>query len=107
MVDNAQMRYFIVHLHRLLDPRTTQARATGGNVWRDWRSPARSPGIAFVITRSPGQTYGTVPLPERPGNRQRPERKSLGSITCSIQTGSGSRVPHSVVTTATRHPPRS
>ena len=22
-VDNAQMRYFIVHLHRLLDPRTT------------------------------------------------------------------------------------
>jgi hypothetical protein len=23
-VDNAQMRYFIVHLHRLLDPETTQ-----------------------------------------------------------------------------------
>ena len=23
-VDNAQMRYFIVHLHRLLDPRTDQ-----------------------------------------------------------------------------------
>jgi hypothetical protein len=22
-VDNAQMRYFIVHMHRLLDPRTT------------------------------------------------------------------------------------
>jgi hypothetical protein len=25
-VDNAQMRYFIVHLHRLLDPETTGAR---------------------------------------------------------------------------------
>ena len=24
-VDNAQMRYFIVHLHRLLDPETEQA----------------------------------------------------------------------------------
>lgn len=24
-VDNAQMRYFIVHLHRLLDPDTTQS----------------------------------------------------------------------------------
>ena len=24
-VDNAQMRYFIVHLHRLLDPETTAA----------------------------------------------------------------------------------
>jgi hypothetical protein len=24
-VDNAQMRYFIVHLHRLLDPETTTA----------------------------------------------------------------------------------
>ena len=23
-VDNAQMRYFIVHLHRLLDPRSTE-----------------------------------------------------------------------------------
>ena len=27
-VDNAQMRYFIVHLHRLLDPQT-DGRATG------------------------------------------------------------------------------
>ena len=26
-VDNAQMRYFIVHLHRLLDPRSTPAPA--------------------------------------------------------------------------------
>jgi uncharacterized protein DUF4170 len=26
-VDNAQMRYFIVHLHRLLDPSTDAARA--------------------------------------------------------------------------------
>ena len=25
-VDNAQMRYFIVHLHRLLDPQTTGPR---------------------------------------------------------------------------------
>jgi hypothetical protein len=25
-VDNAEMRYFIVHLHRLLDPETTGAR---------------------------------------------------------------------------------
>jgi hypothetical protein len=25
-VDNAQMRYFIVHLHRLLDPEATPAR---------------------------------------------------------------------------------
>ena len=25
-VDNAQMRYFIVHLHRLLDPETTGAK---------------------------------------------------------------------------------
>lgn len=25
-VDNAQMRYFIVHLHRLLDPESTAAR---------------------------------------------------------------------------------
>jgi Domain of unknown function (DUF4170) len=25
-VDNAQMRYFIVHLHRLLDPEATAAR---------------------------------------------------------------------------------
>ena len=25
-VDNAQMRYFIVHLHRLLDPQATPAR---------------------------------------------------------------------------------
>ena len=25
-VDNAQMRYFIVHLHRLLDPETDTAR---------------------------------------------------------------------------------
>jgi hypothetical protein len=25
-VDNAQMRYFIVHLHRLLDPEATSAR---------------------------------------------------------------------------------
>lgn len=25
-VDNAQMRYFIVHLHRLLDPETDMAR---------------------------------------------------------------------------------
>ena len=30
-----------------------------------------------------------------------------GRSHASIQTGSGSRVPHSVVTTATRHPPRS
>ncbi len=27
-VDNAQMRYFIVHLHRLLEPESTGARAT-------------------------------------------------------------------------------
>lgn len=27
-VDNAQMRYFIVHLHRLLDPATDRARKT-------------------------------------------------------------------------------
>jgi hypothetical protein len=26
-VDNAEMRYFIVHLHRLLDPETTGPRA--------------------------------------------------------------------------------
>jgi hypothetical protein len=26
-VDNAQMRYFIVHMHRLLDPRTTSQPA--------------------------------------------------------------------------------
>lgn len=26
-VDNAQMRYFIVHLHRLLDPETDEAAA--------------------------------------------------------------------------------
>ena len=26
-VDNAQMRYFIVHMHRLLDPRTIAAQA--------------------------------------------------------------------------------
>jgi hypothetical protein len=26
-VDNAQMRYFIVHLHRLLDPETDQGAA--------------------------------------------------------------------------------
>ena len=26
-VDNAQMRYFIVHLHRLLDPETTERAA--------------------------------------------------------------------------------
>ncbi len=26
-VDNAQMRYFIVHMHRLLDPGTTVAQA--------------------------------------------------------------------------------
>jgi Domain of unknown function (DUF4170) len=25
-VDNAQMRYFIVHLHRLLDPEATPAK---------------------------------------------------------------------------------
>jgi hypothetical protein len=25
-IDNAQMRYFIVHLHRLLDPETDRAR---------------------------------------------------------------------------------
>ncbi|WP_421722787.1 DUF4170 domain-containing protein [Bauldia sp.] len=28
-VDNARMRYFIVHLHRLLDPETDSAPATG------------------------------------------------------------------------------
>ena len=28
-VDNAQMRYFIVHLHRLLDPQTDRAGSTG------------------------------------------------------------------------------
>ena len=27
-VDNAQMRYFIVHMHRLLDPDTDTTRAT-------------------------------------------------------------------------------
>ena len=28
-VDNAHMRYFIVHMHRLLDPSTAVAQATG------------------------------------------------------------------------------
>ena len=28
-VDNAQMRYFIVHLHRLLDPESTGQRPAG------------------------------------------------------------------------------
>ena len=28
-VDNAQVRYFIVHLHRLLDPRTDAGRPAG------------------------------------------------------------------------------
>ena len=28
-VDNAQMRYFIVHMHRLLDPSTAAAQVTG------------------------------------------------------------------------------
>jgi hypothetical protein len=27
-IDNAQMRYFIVHLHRLLDPGATKVRGT-------------------------------------------------------------------------------
>jgi hypothetical protein len=29
-VDNAQMRYFIVHMHRLLDPDHAAGGATGG-----------------------------------------------------------------------------
>lgn len=29
-VDNAQMRYFIVHMHRLLDPSTSPAPPPGG-----------------------------------------------------------------------------
>lgn len=29
-VDNAQMRYFIVHLHRLMDPDATAPEATSG-----------------------------------------------------------------------------
>ncbi|MCP4381108.1 MAG: DUF4170 domain-containing protein [Hyphomicrobiales bacterium] len=29
-VDNARMRFFIVHLHRLLDPETESAPAEGG-----------------------------------------------------------------------------
>jgi hypothetical protein len=33
-VDNAGMRYFIVHLHRLLDPEATGAPATGGGAGR-------------------------------------------------------------------------
>lgn len=28
-VDNAQMRYFVVHLHRLLDPATDTSRMSG------------------------------------------------------------------------------
>jgi hypothetical protein len=28
-VDNAQMRYFIVHLHRLLDPNSTDQKRSG------------------------------------------------------------------------------
>lgn len=28
-VDNAQMRYFVVHLHRLLDPATDTSRKSG------------------------------------------------------------------------------
>ncbi|GAB1581008.1 MULTISPECIES: DUF4170 domain-containing protein [Phyllobacteriaceae] len=31
-VDNAHMRYFIVHLHRLLDPATAAATAASGKV---------------------------------------------------------------------------
>ncbi|KXF78594.1 inositol monophosphatase [Paramesorhizobium deserti] len=31
-VDNAHMRYFIVHLHRLLDPATTASAAASGKV---------------------------------------------------------------------------
>ncbi len=30
-VDNAQMRYFIVHMHRLLDPETTAGSHAGSN----------------------------------------------------------------------------
>lgn len=30
-VDNAQTRYFIVHLHRLMDPDTETTEATAGN----------------------------------------------------------------------------
>jgi hypothetical protein len=30
-VDNAQMRYFIVHLHRLLEPEHDDARGRGSN----------------------------------------------------------------------------
>ena len=29
-VDSAHMRYFIVHLHRLLDPEIVEERSTGG-----------------------------------------------------------------------------
>ena len=29
-VDNAEMRYFIVHMHRLLDPDTAEGSKTGG-----------------------------------------------------------------------------
>ncbi len=37
-VDNAHMRYFIVHLHRLLDPADRPAPDTSGH--RQWRSEA-------------------------------------------------------------------
>lgn len=30
-VDNAQMRYFVVHMHRLLDPDTTPASPSAGS----------------------------------------------------------------------------
>ena len=43
-VDNAQMRYFIVHLHRLLEPESPDAQGAGAQRAGAQRAGAQSPG---------------------------------------------------------------
>ena len=67
-VDNAHMRYFIVHLHRLLDPEATAARSSAlsrGALRCCWRSGLRS---SPWVQRAIGVAAARIPSPglERP-----------------------------------------
>ena len=62
-VDNAQMRYFIVHLHRLLDPTTTRSAettacsfggASAGSNGQRRRSVSSPPNMCVSSTRPRG-----------------------------------------------------
>jgi hypothetical protein len=50
-VDNAEMRYFIVHLHRLLDP---EATASAGSAGPGSRSASSPPSTSASSTRRRG-----------------------------------------------------